>query len=125
MSGLYEQIEAAGHQLQRDEDGEIDIFVLDYGTHNGPGCVICGDSWCYHCPGAMVTQCDGGERLAKRKAKKLAEEAALDLLEACQAFAARFHGGSRADTDFVASLIDAAIAKATTSDRVIMSGDLV
>lgn len=46
----YEQLlEEAGHVLKRDEDGGIDIFVMDVGYHNGPGCVNCHESWCHHC----------------------------------------------------------------------------
>lgn len=40
--------------------------------------------------------------------------AAPDLAEACQAFVDRFDSGSRADTDYVAGLMRAALAKATT-----------
>lgn len=42
-------LEEAGHVLKRDEDGDIDLFVMDAGYHNGPGCVNCHDSWCHHC----------------------------------------------------------------------------
>jgi hypothetical protein len=42
-------LEEAGHKLRREDDGEVDIFALDYDYHNGPECVLCGDSWCHHC----------------------------------------------------------------------------
>ena len=43
------RLEAAGHVLKCDEDGDIDYWVLVYGYHNGPGCVNCNDRWCEHC----------------------------------------------------------------------------
>lgn len=51
MSGAeyHAYLEAQGHRLVRDEDGEIDVFVLDCEYHNGPGCELCGESWCHHC----------------------------------------------------------------------------
>lgn len=30
-------------------EGQLDIFVLDVGHHNGPGCSVCRDMWCWHC----------------------------------------------------------------------------
>jgi hypothetical protein len=45
----YEELEAAGHVLKKDEDGNVCQWVLDEGFHNGPGCVNCHDSWCEHC----------------------------------------------------------------------------
>lgn len=37
------------HDWERDEDGKIDWFALDYGFHNGPGCSRCNYSFCIHC----------------------------------------------------------------------------
>ena len=37
------------HMWYRDKDGDIDMFYLDYGYHNGPGCMKCGASFCEHC----------------------------------------------------------------------------
>ena len=37
------------HDWIRDEDGEIDMWVMDVGFHNGPGCKRCGASFCEHC----------------------------------------------------------------------------
>lgn len=38
-----------GHTLKRNEDGDIDQFVVDGGFHNGPGCTRCGWATCMHC----------------------------------------------------------------------------
>ncbi|MBV6512551.1 MAG: hypothetical protein FMNOHCHN_02059 [Ignavibacteriaceae bacterium] len=46
---FFDILEAAGHSLARDEDGEIDIWQHDFDVHNGPGCSKCGDTWCMHC----------------------------------------------------------------------------
>jgi len=54
-------LEAAGHKLKRDEDGEVDIFALESGTHNGPECVLCGDSWCHHCGGTIEPCAKSGQ----------------------------------------------------------------
>ena len=37
------------HDWYTDEDGDIDIFRLDYGIHNGPQCRRCHEAFCYHC----------------------------------------------------------------------------
>jgi hypothetical protein len=50
---FYEDLIAAGHVLQRDEDGSIDTFAFSEGYHNGPYCVTCHDSWCEHCGGKI------------------------------------------------------------------------
>ena len=72
-----EKLEAAGHVLKRDEDGDIDIFVLEYGFCNGPGCINCGDSWCHHC-GDTIKPCIGKEA-ADAKAKAIRYEKYLKL----------------------------------------------
>ena len=51
---FYDALEAAGHELIRNENGKVNQFVLDvdnesFGGHNGPGCRRCGESWCQHC----------------------------------------------------------------------------
>jgi hypothetical protein len=56
VSEYHKKLEAAGHKLIRDDDGYIDIFVLDEGYHNGPGCELCGESWCHHCE-PTITPC--------------------------------------------------------------------
>ncbi|MFM2091027.1 MAG: hypothetical protein RLZZ127_1516 [Planctomycetota bacterium] len=42
-------LEAQGHVLRRNQFGKIDEFVLNTDYHNGPGCVVCDDSWCSLC----------------------------------------------------------------------------
>lgn len=37
------------HDWERDEDGEIDEFAMNYEFHNGPMCKRCGYSFCEHC----------------------------------------------------------------------------
>lgn len=44
-----EMLEAAGHVLKRETNGDIDVWVLESGYCNGPGCINCGTSWCHHC----------------------------------------------------------------------------
>lgn len=46
---FVQQAERLGHRLVRLEPGEIDIFQMDDGVHNGPGCERCGLTWCHHC----------------------------------------------------------------------------
>lgn len=45
----HAELEAAGHELIREESGEIDILRLSIGYHNGPECKKCGQTWCEHC----------------------------------------------------------------------------
>ena len=52
----YKELEDKGHELILDEYGSIDIWVLDYDYHNGPGCAKCGISWCHHCMNE-ITEC--------------------------------------------------------------------
>lgn len=66
-SQVVTALEALGHELCRDEDGEVDWFACETdfdGGHNGPVCVRCDESWCVHClkaPGklAAVGACSG------------------------------------------------------------------
>lgn len=37
------------HDWIRDDDGEIDLWVMDVGYHNGPMCKRCHVSVCEHC----------------------------------------------------------------------------
>lgn len=37
------------HDWIRDDDGEIDMWALDVGFHNGPMCKRCHSSVCEHC----------------------------------------------------------------------------
>lgn len=51
------------HDLYLDEDGDIDIFRLDEGYHNGPECRRCGDIWCHHCePNKEDEECPSGQQ---------------------------------------------------------------
>lgn len=54
------RLEAAGHRLKRDEDGEVDYFAFSYEFHNGPRCELCGDSWCHHCEDE-IEPCEGAQ----------------------------------------------------------------
>ena len=54
----WDKLEAAGHVLERDVDGEVDYFAFECGCHNGPSCVLCGDSWCHHCEDS-IEPCKG------------------------------------------------------------------
>lgn len=113
---LEQRAEAAGHVLRRDEDGEIDLFVLSEGYHNGPGCVVCDDSWCHHCDG-KIEPCDGGKAKSERLAVERVRDAAPDLLEALQglANALEVDPGPRGVMDLVPVALEnarAAIARA-------------
>ena len=37
------------HDWYRDKNGEIDMWVMDVGYHNGPGCKRCHATFCEHC----------------------------------------------------------------------------
>lgn len=76
-----ERAVAAGHTLSLNEEGEVDQFVCDSGTHNGPGCSVCGWSQCRHCDGE-IEPCDGGEWKRAYEARERVRDAAPDLLEA-------------------------------------------
>ncbi len=69
----YAALEAAGHVLHRDEDGNIDFFVMDYGYHNGPGCVNCHDSWCEHCEDSFEN-CIGATAYEEKSKEKRFEQ---------------------------------------------------
>lgn len=47
-TAYWARLREAGHKLKEDE-GEVDFFVLEEAYCNGPGCVLCGESWCHHC----------------------------------------------------------------------------
>lgn len=38
----------AGHEPSM-IDGVVDQLVRNTGNHNGPGCRLSGESWCWHC----------------------------------------------------------------------------
>lgn len=74
MDEWAKKVEAKGHKLCRNEDGEVDHWVVDVGYHNGPGCELCKDSWCEHCTDAdKVRECPGNvKRLEERERAELA-----------------------------------------------------
>jgi len=37
------------HLWYKEDDGEIDLWRLDVGFHNGPACQVCGESFCVNC----------------------------------------------------------------------------
>lgn len=59
MEDEYEDMKKAlieaGHDPKLNEDGTLDVCVLEYddpdswGGHNGPGCLKCNAAWCVHC----------------------------------------------------------------------------
>lgn len=61
---------AKGHVPKREADGSVDIFVQDSDIHNGPGCSVCGESWCWHCTDAEdIKPCIGEDAAKKRDAE--------------------------------------------------------
>ena len=53
---MCRHLEELGHDLHRDEDGDIDTYRLDVDPsewdsrgHNGPGCKKCHKVWCVWC----------------------------------------------------------------------------
>ena len=49
------------HLWHRDKNGEVDMWYLDHGFHNGPGCEVCGLSVCEHCkPDWAEQECEVG-----------------------------------------------------------------
>ena len=73
-------LEALGHVLYRDDDGDVDHWRMDWDYHNGPGCMNCDETWCQHCeddvkpcPGREAT--DAADKAARYKQYlKLKEE---------------------------------------------------
>ena len=57
MTYKYE-IESRGHDWKREEDGSVDVFGYDGGTHNGPVCTACGYGFCHHCQELPSCDCD-------------------------------------------------------------------
>ena len=51
-----EVAERLGHKLKRDSDGHVDYFAHEVGYHNGPVCIYCYDSWCWHCTDATMLE---------------------------------------------------------------------
>lgn len=44
------------HDFYKDEDGDIDIWRVDEGYHNGPECIRCGEIACHHCAPWVYTE---------------------------------------------------------------------
>lgn len=77
-----EAMRAKGHSPCM-EDGRVDIFVMDSGFHNGPGCITCGESWCMHCTAPEnIEPCIGVEAATARDAKYEREREDRILAEA-------------------------------------------
>ena len=54
-----EAMKAKGHMPKLDDDGGLDLFVLDVDFHNGPGCTICFWNCCMNCEGVDdIPECD-------------------------------------------------------------------
>ena len=56
---FIEKAQELGHRLYKDENGNIDIWRLDSGDHNGPECERCQVSWCQHCGESQLKECPG------------------------------------------------------------------
>lgn len=53
-SDFVRKCEDAGHKLMLNEEGQVDFWIVDSNFHNGPGCELCGKSWCWHCPNQIA-----------------------------------------------------------------------
>lgn len=81
MSTTAERLIAAGHKPHLDDDGEIDIFAIDFGHHNGPACSVCAEGRCQHCDdGSPFEPCPGEEEVVRRAKEK--RRAQFDNLKA-------------------------------------------
>lgn len=49
MKVIHIHTEYPEHDWIKDDDGEIDEWMLDVGYHNGPMCSRCNHSFCVHC----------------------------------------------------------------------------
>jgi len=57
-----------GHTPTVDEDGNVNMFVTDFGYHNGHGCSTCGWTTCIHCDGIeKIPECDAALSKASGK----------------------------------------------------------
>lgn len=58
----HDAMVAKGHKPQMADcssEPMLDIFVVDVGFHNGPGCLTCHWSCCMHCKGIDdIPECD-------------------------------------------------------------------
>ena len=54
-------IHSRKHLWYKNENGEIDMWRLDVGFHNGPECQVCHASFCVYCtPNFDDEECDAG-----------------------------------------------------------------
>ena len=49
MKVIHHYQENTKHDWYLNEDGDIDVWQLDEGFHNGPRCRSCGYTFCEHC----------------------------------------------------------------------------
>ena len=53
---------AVGHDLELNDDGEVDMFYMEGGYHNGPQCKNCYWNVCIHCwDGSDIPECNHKE----------------------------------------------------------------
>ena len=72
MSTTAERLIATGHKPHLDDDGEIDIFAIDFGHHNGPACSVCAEGRCQHCDdGSPFEPCPGEEEVGETSADEV------------------------------------------------------
>ena len=66
MGGITHELHPSRpHRSVLDEDGDVDEFVLECETHNGPECTRCG-SWCAHCePARFSAPCEGNDDMGE------------------------------------------------------------
>lgn len=49
------------HLWYKDDNGDVDMWRVDHGLHNGPECEICGECFCEHCdPDWADDECEIG-----------------------------------------------------------------
>ncbi len=76
---LVDRFEAQGHVMKRNSDGDVDQFGIDYETHNGPICEVCGEGVCWHCkPNYQPEKCPGKAEVERRE-KEARRKAYLSL----------------------------------------------
>lgn len=50
------------HDWYIDQDGNVDVWRLEYEYHNGPKCRRCLEAFCEHCePGIWDEECSSGQ----------------------------------------------------------------
>ena len=62
MRDRIKAAERVGHELECDEDGDVNVWAHDgRDPHNGPRCTKCDQSWCYSCnPFGPAGGCQAG-----------------------------------------------------------------